>query len=59
MKPLSFFNFIFTVSRLNIHPVGNSNTSKALTKKGVLKIYNKFTGEHPCRSVISLKLLCY
>ena len=26
--------------------------------KGVLKIYSKFTGEHPCRNVISIKLLC-
>ena len=26
--------------------------------KGVLKIRSKFTGEHPCRSVISIKLLC-
>ena len=26
--------------------------------KGVLKICNKFTGEHPCRSVISINLLC-
>ena len=25
--------------------------------KGVLKICSKFTGEHPCRSVISVKLL--
>ena len=24
----------------------------------VLKICNKFTGEHPCRSVISIKLFC-
>ena len=24
---------------------------------GVLKIYSKFTGEHPCRSVISIKML--
>ena len=24
--------------------------------KGVLKICNKFTGEHPCRSVVSIKL---
>ena len=24
--------------------------------KGVLKIYSKFTGEHPCRSSISMKL---
>ena len=26
--------------------------------KGVLKIYSKFTGEHPCRSAISIKLFC-
>ena len=26
--------------------------------KGVLKISSKFTGEHPCQSVISIKLLC-
>ena len=28
-----------------------------LLEKGVLKICRKFTGEHPCRSVISIKLL--
>ena len=27
--------------------------------KGILKEYSKFAGEHPCRSVISIKLLCY
>ena len=27
--------------------------------KGVLKICSKFTGEHACRSVISIKLFCY
>ena len=26
--------------------------------KGALKICSKFTGEHPCRSVISIELLC-
>ena len=26
--------------------------------KGVLKICSKFTGERPCRSVISIKLIC-
>ena len=26
--------------------------------KGVLKICSKFTGEHPCRSLISIKLFC-
>ena len=27
-------------------------------RKGVLEICSKFTGEHPCRSAISIKLLC-
>ena len=27
-------------------------------EKSVLKILSKFTGEHPCRRVISIKLLC-
>ena len=27
-------------------------------EKGVLKICRKFTWEHPCRSMISIKLLC-
>ena len=26
--------------------------------KGALKICSKFTGEHPCQSAISIKLLC-
>ena len=29
-----------------------------LLGKSALKIWSKFTGEHPCRSVISIKLLC-
>ena len=28
------------------------------SEKGVLKICRKFTGEHPCGSVISIKSLC-
>ena len=28
------------------------------SEKGVLKISSKFSGEHPCRSVVSIKLLC-
>ena len=30
---------------------------KVFLGKGVLKISNKFTREHPCRSVVSIKLL--
>ena len=30
----------------------------AFLGKGVLKICSKFTGDHPCRNVILIKLLC-
>ena len=32
-----------------------SSRPEVFLKKGVLKICSKFTGEHPCRSVISIK----
>ena len=35
-----------------------SSHPKVFLGKDVLKIYSKFTGEHPCRSVISINLLC-
>ena len=35
-----------------------SGPSVVFLGKGVLKICCRFTGEHPCRSVISTKLLC-
>ena len=35
-----------------------SSHQEVFLRKGFLKIYSKFTGEHPCRSVISIKLLC-
>ena len=35
-----------------------SSPPEMLLGEGVLKICSKFTGEHPCRSVISMKLLC-
>ena len=35
-----------------------SSLSKVFLGKGVLKICSKWTGEHPCRSAISIKLLC-
>ena len=35
-----------------------SSPPEVFQEKGVLKICSKFTGEHPCRSVISIKLLC-
>ena len=35
-----------------------SSQPEVFLEKAVLKICSKFTGEHPCRSVISIKLLC-
>ena len=37
---------------------GRSSRPEVFTEKGVLKKCNKFTGEDPCRSMISVKLLC-
>ena len=31
---------------------------KVFLGKGFLKICSKFTGEHPCQSVVSIKLIC-
>ena len=41
--------------------MNRSSPSEMFLGKGVLKICRKFTGEHPCRSAISIKLLynCY
>ena len=38
--------------------IPKSSRQEVFLRKGVLKICSKFTGEHPCRSVISIKLLC-
>ena len=45
------------ITRLKSPRVGSSH-SEVFLRKGVLKICSKFTGEHPCQSVISIKLLC-
>ena len=37
---------------------GRSSHPELFLGKGVLKICSKFTGEQPCRSAISIKLLC-
>ena len=34
-----------------------SSPSEMFLRKDVLKIYSKFTGDHPCRIVILIKLL--
>ena len=35
-----------------------SSHPEVFLRKSVLETYRKFTGEHPCRSVISIKLVC-
>ena len=35
-----------------------SSHQEMFLREGVLKICSKFMGEHPCRSMISIKLLC-
>ena len=37
--------------------IPRSSPSMVFLVKGVLKICSKFTGEHPCQSVISIKLV--
>ena len=41
------------------YPIVRSSHLEAFLGKGVLKICSKFTGEHPCQSVISIKLQLY
>ena len=44
---------------MNLHKMFiRSSPSEVFLGKGFLKICSKFTGEHPCRSVNSIKLLC-
>ena len=58
-----FYKFQFKYSPLiwmccNRSLIIRSSRPEVFLGKGVLKIYSKFTGEHPCRSAISIKLLC-
>ena len=39
-------------------PCYRSSHSEVCLGKVILKLYNKFTGEHQCKSVIPIKLLC-
>ena len=48
--PVNFSKFIRTGFFRSSHP-------EVFLRKGILKIRSKFTGEHPYRSVISIKLL--
>ena len=39
-------------------PVSEAPPAEVFLGKGVLKLCSKYVGELPCRSVISIKLLC-
>ena len=41
-----------------VAPLCRSSLTEVFLGKGVLKICSNFTGEHPCQSVILIKLLC-
>ena len=43
-----FSLFVQEFNQVNDTPYSRSNLSEVLLRKGVLKICNKFTGEHPC-----------
>ena len=54
-----FFFFLLSLFKaIKIEGINRSSHLEVFLRKGVLKIFSKFTGEHPCRSVISIKLLC-
>ena len=42
----------------NSRATPHKRKGKVILGKGVLKIYSKYTRENPCRSEMSIKLLC-
>ena len=58
-KNFHFTYFTFSFNFISHeHTVKESSPSEVFLGKAVLKICSKFTGEHPCRSGFSIKLLC-
>ena len=41
---------------ISVFDIYRSSRPEVFLQKGVLKIWSKFTGEHPCRTAISIKL---
>ena len=52
----SMLSFIVNCFFLMVFAIYRSSPPYVFLRKFVLKIFSKFTGEHPCRSVISIKL---
>ena len=55
LKKLGWFKNIFAIQGESSSHFRSSHPEVVLVKD-VLKVYSKFTGEHPYRSVISIKL---
>ena len=53
-----FFSGLWITELFRVFVIFRSTRPEVFLRKGVLKINSQFTGEHPCRSVISIKLLC-
>ena len=49
---------LFARCNICIEAIFRSSHPEVFLGKDVLKICSKFTGEHPCRSAISITLLC-
>ena len=47
---------MFGLINVELSRLVRSSHPEVFLKKGVLKMCSKFTGEYPCRSVISIKL---
>ena len=56
--PFSVLTDLHGSRRIFSIKIFRSSHAEVFWRKGVLKICSTFTGEHPCRSVISGKLLC-
>ena len=56
---IGFYSYMINLMSLNtLHIMFRSSRPEVFLRKGVLNICSKLTGEHPCRSAISIKLLC-
>ena len=55
---LNYFRVTSKVHKFTTHRY-RSSRPEVFLRKGVLKICSKFTGEHPCRSAISINLQLY
>ena len=60
----SLYLHVLTLKNFNMRSINldcftqSRGSYPEILEKGVLKICSKFIGEHPCRSTISIKLLC-